>query len=494
MARTLFPHQVSAIQWMMDREKDIEAPGGFLCDEMGLGKTITSIGLLIKSRLPYTLILGPLAVLQQWVEAVREEGPAVFVIEKHHWICKGGNILKGRVYITNYDKLVSQPSAFTRKWDRILCDEAHTLRNCKGKRFKELKKLTTAHMWLLTGTPIVNSKKEFGSLLSLIKSSIGVDYSPSLQEAKQGMTKYALCRTTEQLRSVLPGIFPSKPTIVEHRLPFTTQEEELFYNTIQGKTKKQLEALMDSKDPDMIIMLQLLLRLRQISVHPQIYINSRRKRQPTYEQEDWKGSSTKLDGILNILRNDTQSHGYVIFCHFQEEMALLKAQLEQESCVGSVETYSGGLSSQQRVDVISATVHAVRRVDHVAAELRSTFPTIPSFSSTICSTIANFLPPKHTVLLAQIQTAGTGLNLQHMSRVIFTTPWWTAALMDQAIGRVLRMGQTEQVVIHHVAFEEEYDEEDEEYPMINIDDYINERVRFKRALCKDLLDAANHTV
>ena len=493
MTRTLFPHQTTAVQWMMEREKDTEAPGGFLCDEMGLGKTITSIGLLTKSRVAYTLILGPLAVIQQWVQAVREEGPAVFTIEKQCWICKGGNILKGRVYITNYDKLVSQPSLFNRLWNRILCDEAHTLRNCKGKRFKELKKLKTEHMWLLTGTPIVNSKKEFGSLLSLIKPSIGADYSPSLQEAKEGMSKYALCRTTEQLRTVLPGIFPSKPTIVEHRLPFTTEEEAIFYQTIQGKTKKQLEALLESKDPDMIIMLQLLLRLRQISVHPQIYINSRRKRQPEYEQKDWNGHSTKLEGILNILRNDTVSHGYVIFCHFQEEMTLLKSYLEKESCVGSVETYTGGLSIQQRNDVIEATTLNVRRADQVAAELRATFPTSLPLPGTLCSIIANFLPAKHTVLLAQIQTAGTGLNLQHMSRVIFTTPWWTAALMDQAIGRILRMGQTEQVVIHHVALEEECNE-DEENPIINIDDYINERVTMKRTLCKELLDAANHTV
>ena len=62
---------------------------------------------------------------------------------------------------------------------------------------------------------------------------------------------------------------------------------------------------------------------------------------------------------------------------------------------------------------------------------------------------------RHTVLLAQIHCAGTGLNLQFMDRVIFTTPWWTAALMDQAAGRVVRIGQSKKVVIHHLHFKEE---------------------------------------
>jgi superfamily II DNA or RNA helicase len=93
---------------------------------------------------------------------------------------------------------------------------------------------------------------------------------------------------------------------------------------------------------------------------------------------------------------------------------------------------------------------------------------------------------KHVVLLAQIQCAGTGLNLQHMDRVIFTTPWWTAALMDQAAGRVLRLGQKEQVVIHHLALREE------EEMVINIDDFINMRVEAKRSLCHHLLSLANN--
>ena len=93
---------------------------------------------------------------------------------------------------------------------------------------------------------------------------------------------------------------------------------------------------------------------------------------------------------------------------------------------------------------------------------------------------------KGSVLLAQIQTAGTGLNLQHLNRVIFTSSWWTAALMDQAVGRVVRIGQEDNVHVHYLTFKEDVS--------MNIDEYINERVEIKRDLSTELLAAACHNI
>jgi SNF2 family DNA or RNA helicase len=52
-------------------------------------------------------------------------------------------------------------------------------------------------------------------------------------------------------------------------------------------------------------------------------------------------------------------------------------------------------------------------------------------------------------------SGGVGLNLQHFDRVVFMGPWWTAALMDQAIGRAVRIGQTKKVLVHHLVLKEE---------------------------------------
>jgi SNF2 family DNA or RNA helicase len=238
------------------------------------------------------------------------------------------------------------------------------------------------------------------------------------------------------------------------------------------------------------MMLQLLLRLRQISVHPQIYINARRKQSRHYKIDDWDTDSTKTVAIKRILSEEPGSHGYVMFCHFHEEITLLKGLLEKEPSVASVHTYHGGLNAKERSTTLQALQDArVTTSLELSATIQARFPSCPKLPDTLYDHIGSFLNLKrHNILLAQIQSAGTGLNLQHMDRVIFTTPWWTAALMDQAIARVLRMGQTQPVTVYHIGLEEDEEES------LNIDNYIHTKVEIKRLLCKELLDAADHTI
>lgn len=491
--KELHPHQVTAVCWMMERELDKDAPGGMLCDEMGLGKTMSTIGLIINSPAKSSLILGPLAVLRQWVRALLPTGLAVYTMEKSKWKCEGGNPLKGRVFVTNYDKLIAAPHVFASSYGRIICDEAHMLRNHKGKKFLKLRTIKRDSMWLLTGTPIVNGAYELTTLLSLLNPTIHPGYTPTLAQAETWMNTYAMCRTTTELREMLADLFPKSPILYKHRLPFTTQEEADFYRGIQGRINDQIARIMEQDHPDMLMVLQLLMRLRQISVHPQIYINSKRRQMETYTRPDWCEDSTKTEQIVKILNTESdKSHGYVIFCNFKDEMDILAERLRRESCVGEVFVYHGGLSAEQRSDLVLSSEDAMARVHsrgaYADAILTKAFPSATDLPLDCLNIVEEFMGPRHVVMLAQIQCAGTGVNLQHLDRVIFTTPWWTAALMDQAAGRVIRLGQKNQVVIHHIALQEEDTES------INIDDYMNARVDMKRTLCAQLLDAANHSV
>lgn len=86
------------------------------------------------------------------------------------------------------------------------------------------------------------------------------------------------------------------------------------------------------------------------------------------------------------------------------------------------------------------------------------------------------------VLLVQLQSGGTGLNLQHCDRIVFMGPWWTAALMDQAIGRAVRIGQKGQVKVHNLILKEE--------ETLNIDKQMLDAMERKRDLCQAFLAAA----
>jgi len=90
-----------------------------------------------------------------------------------------------------------------------------------------------------------------------------------------------------------------------------------------------------------------------------------------------------------------------------------------------------------------------------------------------------------TVLLLQIQAGGVGLNLVEYDRIIFVSPWWTAALMDQAVARAVRMGQTKVVHVYHLQLQAEKDN------TINIDRLVKNKADEKRVMLETLFALCN---
>jgi len=194
--------------------------------------------------------------------------------------------------------------------------------------------------------------------------------------------------------------------------------------------------------------LKLFMRLRQLSLHPQVYIAGRKKALGAlYKREDWINSSTKFEEIKSIVGEGGR---WIIFCHFHTEMDMLKELLTP--VVEKIQIYSGALNSAEKEAVLAATHSGV----------------------------------KSEVLLVQLQSGGVGVNLQHFNKILFTGPWWTKALMDQAIGRAVRIGQREVVQVYSIVLKEENS--------LNIDTYITGKAREKGSLCGKVLAAATNSV
>ena len=66
--------------------------------------------------------------------------------------------------------------------------------------------------------------------------------------------------------------------------------------------------------------------------------------------------------------------------------------------------------------------------------------------------------PAGTVLIAQIQSGGTGLNIQSASVVILCEPQFKPSIENQAISRAYRMGQTRNVLVYRLLCEHTVDE------------------------------------
>ena len=465
-----FEHQVTGIQWMLEKERvgtmvsdrsngQVLVRGGFQCDDMGLGKTIQMAAVMVNNPVKKTVLLAPLAMLDTWSSICKKIGMLVYEVDpktkvwtlqnpeagipRHFMKCRA------EVYVSNYEKLYTSPELFRGEWDRVAMDEAHKIRNGGGIASIYARKLKAPLRWALTGTPLVNSLKDVVSLLAYlgVPTSAAYTWEPRY---KLMLPHLLIHRSLDLLRSVIKGA-PPVPEIHHVSLPFTTEAEEEFYHGVQGKTesmqmKYRGEQLSNSQK------FLLLLRLRQISVHPQIYINSKRREQVSYPRPDWEGPSTKLEAVKNIMGSETDGevHKYIIFCQFNDEMSMIRDYLLEEGLVKDehILLYHGGLNQAERKVVLEA-----------------------SKAST-----------ETTVMLIQLQAGGVGLNLQEYDRVIFVSPWWTSALMDQAIARAVRMGQSKVVKVYHLHLEAEQNDN------INIDAMVNEKAEEKRIMLKKLFE------
>jgi len=261
-----------------------------------------------------------------------------------------------------------------------------------------------------------------------------------------------LHRSMEEMRAAIPEL-PAAAIITKEVLDFETEEEGDFYRSIQGKIAARWKHLDHDNTKEMFV---LLMRLRQLSLHPQVYISAmKRKSILGYPRADWEEPSTKFTALRKKLEAEALPSKWIVFCQFHDEMEILEAYLNASPAVHKVSQYHGGISDAEKEAVI-----------------KSTFDPLPEQSM-----------KRHEVLLLQLQSGGVGLNLQHFTKIIFMSPWWTAALMDQAVGRAVRMGQKEIVEVTLLILKEE--------DSMNIDEKMLEKADEKRGILEKVFQHAS---
>ena len=449
------PHQVDGIRWMLTREEESPS-GGILCDEMGLGKTIQILGLIKESPLEMTLLIGPLSILSQWEKTANKAGFQVWRSHptKEEWIVPSDfdpfdSQTKPSLYLINYERAISRKAmVIETQWSRVVYDEAHKIGNTETKSYLIAKQILADHRWFLTATPITNRLENAIALFQVLGYK---QIRHTMEHLKSLISESVLCRKMVDLRDIIPSL-PQSAECIKHNLDFDSDEEAEFYRGIQGVLQRRFK-MLELESGGQGELLPLIMRLRQISIHPQVYIAARKKKwKGEYNRPDFVESSTKFNKLQELIEEDcSKNHRWLVFCHFHEEMELLQNHLMDCPVVRECGMYSGRLTPVQREEVIETSKEPLVGL-------------------------------QQEILLVQLMSGGIGLNLQHFDRVVFMGPWWTAALMDQAIGRAVRIGQTNKVIVHHLVLKEE--------ETTNIDMMMLEKAETKRDLCDEFLSFA----
>ncbi|XP_016658667.1 putative uncharacterized protein DDB_G0282133 isoform X2 [Acyrthosiphon pisum] len=196
----LMPHQKHAIAWLIWRECQ-EPHGGILADDMGLGKTLSMISLILKSKekkqdslLPVvsidngrndvinggTLVVCPASLINQWETEVKTKlEPGLLKVVQYYGMNRDFSALelaKNDLVITSYNivmwdqkKKQNTSPLYRIKWDRIILDEGHNIRNHKTQTSVAVCNIKSLNRWAITGTPIHNKEADFFTLLKFVR-------------------------------------------------------------------------------------------------------------------------------------------------------------------------------------------------------------------------------------------------------------------------------------------------------------------------------------
>ena len=449
-----FDHQEVGIEWMLSMEQGYMVPdkpiiirGGILGDKPGVGKTIQALGLIANGAIGKTLIVTPLTVKKQWEDELIRANVNLYTPQEwgSKWVIQTNKLSQNSVYLAHYDKIANKPLLTKlQHFDRIILDEAHTIRNSKTKKCQAILSIDAKYKWALTGTPIINS---FSDALTYLKF-IGypVVGNTWLPEHTACIKQVYLSRTRHECEAPPGLVMPPQEIEQTLLMEFTDPQEELVYSTILKNEEAQWRKA--SARGDKLEMFAIYMRLRQVSINPQIYTNARRAETAGWTGPVFSGPSKKFMELSHLMRDAQEAkeqHRWIVFCQFHSEMDLLKTFLNALPFVGSVLEYHGGMSIAQR----NATIKQSKQIS----------------------------PNLQDVFLIQLQAGSTGLNLQHYDRVVFMSPWWTPSEMEQAIHRAVRIGQTKVVKIYNLVLNAEN--------IFNIDAFMLSKVTEKKSIAEE---------
>jgi hypothetical protein len=144
---TLHPHQLSAARRLVAAIE--EFGGALLSDEVGMGKTF--VALAIARHFRSTIVVGPAALRDMWSEQARRAGVELPFLSL---------------------EALSRTSYSGKPCDLVIIDEAHHCRNPSTVRYRHVSRMVMrSKVLMLSATPIHNSPRDLSSVLALFMGS-----------------------------------------------------------------------------------------------------------------------------------------------------------------------------------------------------------------------------------------------------------------------------------------------------------------------------------
>jgi len=421
-------HQLKAVFTVLRKMRG----RALLADEVGLGKTIEA-GILVKELLmrgmaKHVLVMVPAGLCRQWQSEFRHKFDENFSLFSEDELHENQDKL-----IVSYDLAKRRPCLLNRRWDILVLDEAHRLKNRSTTLYKFVKKLRRRYILALSATPIQNSLDELFSIIDLIqpgrvgtirsfKRKFVSDGNPcAIADGAETELKDALADVMIRSRRDTCSIkFPRRRVGIYHITP--SPLERSLYDAVSayvhGEYKKEFlrETGMTTH------MLSLITLQRELMSTPQAVRRTLvriagRKNFPAATASQLLNYADLADSMPLPAKFETLSQ---ILTQYREEKFVIFSEF-----LTSTDSLTSFISRTRRpVFRLTGRVSPARRSEIVAAFKRM-----------------------DSAVLISTEVGGVGLNLQCCRCMVnFDLPW-NPQRIEQRIGRIDRFGQAGDEVI-----------------------------------------------
>ncbi len=408
-----FDYQLQAAQTVLRRMRG----RAILADEVGLGKTIEAGLVLSELRIrglaDRSLVVAPAGLTGQWQEELERKFalPTMIVQGGGRPVPDGGH---QPVVIASLATARREPqvSALTAgRWDVVIMDEAHRLRNARSASGKLARALSARYLLLLTATPVENRLQDLYELVSLVAPGLLGTLTQFRSEhgsgdpgAPQNVARLRT-RTREVMvrhrRSEVSLLLPQR--LAETVLVVPTEAEGTLYAAIGARIRREAQGATQSRK------LTLRSLARQAGSSPAAAA-------PTLAKIGWQdladraGSITgfsKLTALTTLLCRYSPEK-VLVFTAFRQTQQALARELSAQDMPFAI--YHGSLSRGDKERAIAA--------------FRDEVP-----------------------VLLSTESAGEGRNLQFCHVLVNVDLPWNPMQIEQRLGRLHRVGQDRDVLL-----------------------------------------------
>ena len=398
----IYPYQKVGAAWLASRR------WALLADEMGLGKSAQAITAARSLPARRILVVCPASVRAVWEREIELWWPG-----------------HPPVQILSYDQVRLRPALTAGSWDLLILDEAHYLKSPSAARTQAILAdggviHRSARTWFLTGTPSPNSAAEIWTMLFTCGHT-RLSYEEWVRRFCSGywaQGKFRITGTkvsaTPELRQIISRsgfvlrrtrvkVLPDLPTVTLQTLTLAPGRAEAEPEEIREILARERERVADALEAGGEVDLE--------ALAPSV---------PTLRR--WN-ALRKIRPVGDLIEDELSRNEYQKIVVFACHRGLVDGLAERLSSFHPAVIH-GGIPSADRGGI----------VDRFQSD------------------------PTCRIFVGNIIAAGVGITLTAAHHIILAEQDWVPANNDQALSRVVRIGQTRGVLVRIVELPDSLDQ------------------------------------